>query len=153
MQIEKKILKTIGSSVLAATISVAAAGCSSTCVVTEYDQDGKIVRKSESIDDLSKTISNGLRNKSILIIRSGWEARIRATPADPDSGGAANLEIGFGTRHAAYSGIPADAADSQKIAKAHENAIVSVLKTRISVDKTGMSGTSGAGALPRDAGE
>ena len=146
MQIEKKKLRMIWNYVLAGAVSAAAAGCSSTCIVTEYDKDGKIVRKSERSDDLSKTISNGLKNKSILIIRSGWEARIRATPADPDNGGAANLEIGFGTRHAAYSGIPANAAEGQKIARVHGNAIVSVLKTRISVDENGVSGASGADA-------
>jgi len=145
MQIKKKKLKAIGIPVLAAAGLAAAAGCSSTCVVTEYDQQGKIVRKTERIDDLSKTVSDGLKNKSILIIRSGWEAKIRATPADPGSGGAANLEIGFGTRHSAYSGIPAGAVGAQEIANAHKNAIISVLKTRISVDDEGVSGSSGAG--------
>ena len=145
MQIKKKKLKAIGISALTAAGLAAAAGCSSTCIITEYDRHGKVVRKTERSDDLSKTVSDGLKNKSILIIRSGWEARIRATPADPGSGGAANLEIGFGTRHAAYSGIPAGAVESQKIARAHENAIISVLKTRISVDGEGVSGSSGAG--------
>jgi len=145
MKIKKNKSKKIGIAALASALLFSTAGCSSTCIVTEYDKDGKIVRKSERSDDLSRTISDGLRNKSILIIRSGWEARIRATPADPDNGGAANLEIGFGTRHAAYSSIPA-AAGSKQIAQVHGDAIISVLKTRISADENGVRGASGAGA-------
>ena len=150
MQIEKKKLKALGIAVLTAAGLTAVAGCSSTYVLTEYDQHGKVVRKTERSDDLSKTVSDGLKNKSILIIRSGWEARLRATPADPGSGGAANLEIGFGTRHAAYSGIPAGAAGAQEIARSHENAIISVLKTRIAVDGEGIAGSSGDGTQSFD---
>jgi len=141
MKMKKEIGKILGTAA-----ALLAAGCTSTSVVMEYDAGGKLLKRIETREDLSKTISGALRDKSVLIIRSGWAAKIRATPAEMENGGAANVEISVGTRNTAYSSIPARAAASAEIARSHERTISSVLKMRVSADPSGISGSSGENA-------
>ena len=138
---KKEIEKILGT-----TAALLAAGCASTSVVMEYDAGGKLLKRIETREDISKTISGALRNKSVLILRSGWAAKIRATPAEMENGGAANVEISVGTRNSAYSSIPAGAAAAAEIAKSHERTISSVLQVRVSADRSGIAGSSGEGA-------
>ena len=141
--------QTAAAGTLSAALVFLLTGCANTCIVTEYDRDGKILKTIRTKENLSKTISSGLKNKSVLIIRSGWCAKIQATPAEMTNGGAANVEISIGTRHAAYSSIPVTAEASAEIAKSHENAIASVLQTNISAASSGISGSSGGESTPR----
>ena len=133
--------------IFAIAAALLAAGCTSTSVVMEYDPDGKLIKKIETREDISKTISGALRDKALLIIRSGWAAKIRATPAEMENGGAANVEISVGTRNSAYSSIPARAAAAAEIARSHERTISSVLEMRVSADPSRITGSSGEGTL------
>lgn len=135
--------------IFAIAAALLAAGCTSTSVVMEYDSGGKLLKRIETREDLSKTISGALRDKSVLIIRSGWAAKIRATPAEMENGGAANVEISVGTRNTAYSSIPTRAAAAAEIAKSHEKTISSVLRMRVSAGPSGIDGSSGDEAVPR----
>ena len=52
-------------------------GCASTkSVITEFDQTGKITKRTETSDSLLETLMSSTKNKSVIIWEDGWTAYI-----------------------------------------------------------------------------
>ncbi|MPN46648.1 hypothetical protein SDC9_194239 [bioreactor metagenome] len=138
----KKVL-VIGATVaLAATALV---GCSSTSTITEYDSSGKVVKVIETKDSVASEIRKDLQNKHVMILKTGWVAKIQGTPADAEQVGAANFELSAGSVSGAWMSIHKDDPNAPDIAKSMTDCVAKVLNTSLSATTSGVSGSTGTG--------
>lgn len=70
----RKIKLFIPAFCLAALLSGCLSG--SPTVVSEFDADGHIVRRTETTESAVKSITESTKNKTIIVWRSGWTAGI-----------------------------------------------------------------------------
>lgn len=75
---------------LTATICLLS-GCTATrSIITEYDTEGKVVKKTESSESVIHTVTKSTQNKSVVMWEDGWAAYISVssgTVEDPSPHG------------------------------------------------------------------
>ena len=68
-------------------LTMLCAGCalgSAIATVTEYDSEGKIIRKTESKQPVSQILTESTKNKTVILWESGWTAGISCAVASSE---------------------------------------------------------------------
>ncbi|MDD5698500.1 MAG: hypothetical protein PHH77_07770 [Victivallaceae bacterium] len=122
--------------VLAMLIALLAAGCKTTATVCEFDQDGKITKKTVTEADAIDKITKSTKNKTIVAWSDGWAAYISASTAtteDPTPTG----KIFAGKVARGYISLLKDQQNFGDVAK-----VIQATKSDLSVSTSGVTSTS-----------
>ena len=112
-------------------------GCTSTrSIVTEFDQSGKVTKRTETSESVISTVMGSTKNKSVIIWEDGWAAYISGstgTVEDPTPHG----KIFCGKVNKGWISLQKNQQNIADIAK-----IIQSTKSDVSVTLEGVSSTS-----------
>lgn len=110
-------------------------GCSSTSIITEYDAEGKVIKKTETKESVVEQVIASTQNKTVIVFRESYFVGLRAQPSDS----LFTLESAYYHQN---TGVASILKDQQNI-----NEIVGIVKAikqtdSVSVSSTGINSNS-----------
>jgi len=127
----------LGLTVVLIVAAVMLAGCSSTSIITEYDAQGNITKKTETKESVVEQVIASTKDKTVIVFREFYMVGLRA---EPSSENLFSLECAYMHKNTGVISVLKDQQNLDKIA----NIVYNMKQTdSVSATTSGVSSSSG----------
>lgn len=121
---------------------VLATGCSSTSTITEFDENGKVTKVTETKQDMTNAIVSSTKDKTVILFREAYVVGFSATPASEATSSIMSLECVYAHKNTGIISIKPD----QKGVPYFADIIRAMKQTdSVSVSSAGVSSSASTG--------